>query len=344
MTNWKGVPEVCKPGALVAMMALTALLSADLRAKRASSFAGRGDAAKTLHVPAEGRSAQNPAYSADGRQVLFTVFHNGYNNGPAGIYILDRISSEIATLLDEPDQDSVNLPGASWNGPRDLITFSSDREDRHEVWTVNPRSGALFRVTHAVDGGESIEPSFSPEGEWIVFEVLKMTDQQKRFGALWKVRSDGTELTRLTGGAGAEWDDRQPNWSPRGDRIVFQRRPIGGDLWGLYTISPNRGAATSLFVSAFDHSDASWSPDGRRVVFSSDHGGLPNPQIYVISSMGGDPVRVTFDTGYSDSAPSWSADGKNIAFESHLTEESPAALWEITAPAGSPLRRRLVRR
>jgi len=125
MTNWKAVPEVCKPGAPIVMMALIiALLSADLRAKRASSFAVRGDTAKTLYAPAEGRSAQNPAYSADGQRVLFTVFHNGYNNGPAGLYILDRISGEITTLLDKPDQDSVNLPGASWNGPRDLITFS----------------------------------------------------------------------------------------------------------------------------------------------------------------------------------------------------------------------------
>ena len=329
---------------LIAIIApLAALLGVVLAAAYTSPLAVRRDAASALYAPAGPRSAQNPAYSPDGRRVLFTIFHNGYNIGPAGLYILDRISGEITILLDEPDQDSVNLPGTSWNGPRDLITFSSDRQDRHEVWTVNPRSGALFRITRDVDKGESIESSFSPDGEWIVFEVSKARDGSERFGALWKVRSDGTELSRLTGGSDAEWDDRQPNWSPRGDRIVFQRRPIGGDLWGLYTIGPNGGAVLPLLVSGFDHSDVAWSPDGRQIVFSSDHGGLANPQIFVISSEGGVPVRVTLDAGYSDSAPSWSPDGSRIAFESHLTGASPASLWEIAAPVGSRARRRAVR-
>ncbi len=336
---------VCKIRALIVMIAaIAALLGVALAAKSASPLGVRRDTANALYAPADPRSAQNPAYSPDGQRVLFTVFHNGYNNGPAGLYILDRTSGEIRTLLDEPGQDSVNLPGTSWNGPRDLITFSSDREDRHEIWTLNPRSGALFRVTRHADGAEAIESSFSADGEWIVFEASKARDGLERFGALWKVRSDGTELTRLTGGPVAEWDDRQPNWSPRGDRIVFQRRPIGGDLWGLYTISPNGGVASPLLVSPFDHSDAAWSPDGRQVVFSSDHGGLPNPQIFVVSSTGGEPVRVTFDPSYSDSAPSWSANGRSIAFESHLTQVSPASLWEIAYPAGSPARRRSVRR
>ena len=326
----------------IAAAIAAALVSAAQAATRVSPFAVRRDTASALYAPAGGRSAQNPAYSTDGRRVLFTVFLNGYNNGPAGLHILDRTSGETTTLLDEPEQDSVNLPGASWNGARDLITFSSDREDRHEVWTVNAGTLALFRVTRGVDGGEAIEPSFSPDGGWIVFEVSKVRTGEERFGALWKVRSDGTELTRLTGGPGAESDDRQPNWSPRGDQIVFQRRPIGGDLWELYLTGPNGGAVTRLFVSPFDHSDASWSPDGRQVVFSSDHGGLPNPQIFIIPSSGGEPVRVTFDAGYSDSAPSWSPDGSSIAFESHPTDASPAMLWEIRLR--SPSRRRAVRR
>lgn len=328
------MPSIC------ALIVIGALLTASHELSQPL----RGDAARALYEPVVGRSAQNPAYSADGRRVLFTIFRNGYNNGPAGLFVHDRATHEVTTLLDEPDQDSVNLPGTSWNGPRDLITFSSDREDRHEIWTINATNGTLRRVTHGVDGGESIEPSFSPDGEWIVFEVSKPGGGKERFGALWKVRNDGTELTRLTGGEGAQWDDRQPNWSPRGDRIVFQRRPIGGDLWGLYTISPEGGAATPILVSAFDHSDSTWSPDGKYVVFSSDQGGLSNPQIFVISSQGGESARVTFDTNFSDSAPSWSPDGRTIAFESHATETSPAMLWEIAAPRLSPLRRRAARR
>ncbi len=113
---------------------------------------------------------------------------------------------------------------------------------------------------------------------------------------------------------------------------MSQRRPIGGDVWGLYAMSPNGSDLSPLLMSAFDHSDAAWSPDGWKVVFSSNHGGLSNPQIFVITSDGRELVRVTFDLSYSDSAPSWSPDRGKILFESHTTDVSPASLWEIAAP------------
>jgi cysteinyl-tRNA synthetase len=85
--------------------------------------------------------------------------------------------------------------------------------------------------------------------------------------------------------------------------------------------------------------DASWSPDGQCIVYSTDHGGLPVPNLFIIPASGGEPVRVTFSETHEDGAPSWSpasASSAWIAFESHegQDEDSPAALWRIAVPAG----------
>jgi len=140
------------------------------------------------------------------------------------------------------------------------------------------------------------------------------------------VRANGDELTQLTGGA----DDRQPNWSPVEDLILFQRRTPGSDDWNLYTMLPDGSDIRQVTTSSAGDTDASWSPDGQWLVYSSDDGDLPAANIFVIPASGGKPARVTRAETRYDGAPSWSPDGRWIAFESYLgDEDAPSTLWLI---------------
>ncbi len=85
---------------------------------------GTGELVFTPHYP---ESAHNPAFSTDGNTVLFTPFHGGCNDGPAGLYLLGPESRSASELLDEADCGSVNLPGSCWNAATGRIVFSSDR-------------------------------------------------------------------------------------------------------------------------------------------------------------------------------------------------------------------------
>ncbi|MET9291021.1 hypothetical protein [Streptomyces sp. NPDC003077] len=303
----------------------------------------RADGAELLHRERGTGSAQNPAFSPDGKSLLFTAFHGGYNEGAAALRVLplEGRTGRPRDLLDEDDQAAVNLPGSSWR-PSAGVAFASDRAGRDEIWVLTP-GGRPLRVTdHEGDSGY-LEPSFSPDGEWIVFqESVQREDPDARaaladrtaLGSLWKVRRDGTEQVRLVDGPAGRTDNREPNWSPRGDRLVFQRRELGSETWALYVMNADGSGVRRLTTVEGEHTDASWSPDGRSVVFSSTSGGLDLPKIFVLPvDGGGAPVRVTRERGTYDGAPSWSPDGRWIAFESHPgSADRPTALWRVPAP------------
>ena len=56
-----------------------------------------------------------------------------------------------------------------------------------------------------------------------------------------------------------------------------------------------------------------FSPDGQSIYFTSDRGG--SPQIYRMSTSGGDAQRITFEGSYNVS-PRVSSDGKTLAYVS----------------------------
>jgi TolB protein len=288
----------------------------------------RTDGAELLFSPGDRQSAQNPAFSPDGSTVLFTVFHGGYNKGAAGLYLVPIEGGPARALLDEPGVGNVNLPGSCWNAATGRIAFASDRQGADEIWAITAGGEGLFRVTRHSGATGFIEPTFSPDGRWIVFEVDQSNGGK---GSIWKVRADGSGLTRILDGPGTGTDNRQPNWSPAGDRILFQRAVGASNSWRLFTIAPD-GTGLRAVTPGPDDTDAAWSPDGRWLVYSTSNGELASPNVYVVSADGGRPVRITTQSGY-DGAPSWSPDGRWIAFESVPGDSGSTAIWRIAVPS-----------
>ena len=118
-----------------------------------------------------------------------------------------------------------------------------------------------------------------------------------------------------------------PQISPDGKRVVFVRVTVNEKKNGYDTalwIVPTDGSEPPRsFTSGPSDSSPRWSPDGSRIVFSrsamKDGHGEP-PQIYLISTQGGEAVALT-EVPQGAGSPVWSPDGKTLAFASSANDK-----------------------
>lgn len=273
-------------------------------------------------------SLQNPAWSPDGKELLFTQFKNGYNLEPADLHIYNLETNALRLLVSD-GSGNINLPGAVWNSITGQIVFSSTRDPHDEIFIINENGmpGEEWRVTSR-ESSVAYEPSFSPDGQWVVFESHQLDVEEN--GVIMKYKIDGSEdyyaLTSITD------DCRQPNWSARGGRIVYQR--LTNNQWDLWVIDTDGSNAHQITSGTGDKTDASFSSDGEWIVYSSDESELVFASIFIVPASGGIPVRVTEYGGYAG-APSWSPDGLKIAFEASPDDPDDSTgttLWLVDAP------------
>ena len=128
----------------------------------------RNDTAIKLNINLTG-SLQNPAFSPDGKSIVFTCFKNGYNEPPSDLYTYNLESNELKPLVVNGNSN-VNLPGECWNNSLNSIIFSSEREPHDEIYYIAEEgsTGDEVRITNRTDN-MAYEPTFSPDGQWIVF-------------------------------------------------------------------------------------------------------------------------------------------------------------------------------
>ena len=284
----------------------------------------RNDDAVQLSIDLSG-SLQNPAFSPDGSSIIFTRFRNGYNTEPADLFIFNLQSETLSTLVSD-GSGNVSLPGSVWNGATNSIIFSSSREPHDEIYIISEggSSGSETQITQRA-GLQAYEPSLSPDGQTTVFEshLLDVEDN----GIIFKFDIDGSSsFFQLTS---SDEDSRQPNWSPVGDKILFQKHQ-SKDLIDIWIMDIDGSNQTQVTSGSGEKTDASFTSDGQFIVFSSDFE-LEFSNLYIIPITGGAPARLSNFSGY-DGAPSISPNNSKLVFESvegDPDEASGTTIWII---------------
>jgi dipeptidyl aminopeptidase/acylaminoacyl peptidase len=88
--------------------------------------------------------------------------------------------------------------------------------------------------------------------------------------ALFVMAPDGDDVQQITSG---EVQDKNPAWSPDGDRIVFVRTALGEDGYldgspGIYAVDPDGTDLTELIAPGQPYvSEPTFSPDGDHILF-----------------------------------------------------------------------------
>jgi Tol biopolymer transport system component len=76
--------------------------------------------------------------------------------------------------------------------------------------------------------------SWSPDGNRVAFAAL----HNGRWNVWWAM-ADGTRQQRLTDYSDEHHYVRSPEWSPRGDRLIYEFATVSGNVW---VVEPGPGA------------------------------------------------------------------------------------------------------
>jgi len=111
------------------------------------------------------------------------------------------------------------------------------------------------------------------------------------------MNADGSGQTNLSNNPAF---DRDPNWSPDSNKIVFYSNRDGN--MEIYVMNADGSSPTRLTNNSSDDRNPSWSPDGTKIIFNSERDG--NREIYVMNADGTGQTRLTTNTSI-DEFPDW---------------------------------------
>ena len=277
-----------------------------------------GEAKRITTLPSYEAS---PVWSPDSKKIAFA----SDRNGSMDVYVVDatggtatRLTSNSANetpQLFTPDGKNV-LFSATIQDPVSSVQFPSARLT--ELYQVPVAGGATVQVNAAT----MLNPAYSPDGSYLVYEDYKgMEDVWRKHHTssvahdVWKYDFKTKKYTNLTNHAG---EDRNPVVSTDGKTLYFLSEREGGNI-NLYSM-PVEGSANPTKVTNFKNHPV-------RFLSRADNGLMAmgyNGEIYTMQP-GGTPAKVKVDVvvdetpqteliRLSPSSMTVSADGKQVAF------------------------------
>lgn len=195
------------------------------------------DGTDLVRMTRDSLSSEQPAWSPDGTEIAYV--NEDWEN--AEIVTINVDTGESAQLTENDVQES----SPAWSPDGSKIIFIAGDGDGDDIYAMDSNGSAREPVLATPHLTEE-SPEWSPDGSSIAFS--RWTN--KRGWQLFTMRSDGTQIERLTkGGSG---NNRGPSFSPDGRWIVFSR----GEGWSLFKVRIDgsdlkrlHGRKDSLFFS-----------------------------------------------------------------------------------------------
>jgi WD40 repeat protein len=232
------------------------------------------------------------AWSPDGSEILFSR----YQDGPKGLYVINRDGSGLRQL-----SDMAGIWAFTWSPTGERIAFDRD----YHLHLLDVDSG---EITDVADFAHTY--AWSPDGRSLAF-----SDDS----GLYLYEPDSGERRQLAVG-----ESGGPIlWSPDGSRIAFRFGPRIAMTYGAYAHDPSVGPRLIHVVEVQGSSEPkpllpgrspSWSPDSTSIAYLSEGCITGTWGIYTVRPDGTSAVSLT-DIGESAmEGPVWSPVGSAIAF------------------------------
>src|SRR4051794_13855936 len=230
-------------------------------------------------------SDDHPAFSPDGKQIVFTSNRDADNlalpvfEQDFEIYVMDVNGTNVRRLTTSPGIDTE--PAFSPDGSK--IAFASTRAGNLDIWVMNADGSNPQRLT--TSAFHETEPAWSPDGTKIAYTRV-IDDGPLNLGLLpaadkdvYIMNANGTNNHLIFGGPKEQHD---PSWSPDGTRLAITGEGDSIPFGDVVLINPQTGAFIDNLTAAgifsgeplFGGGDPSWSPDGTKIAYFKATGPL----------------------------------------------------------------------
>jgi dipeptidyl aminopeptidase/acylaminoacyl peptidase len=310
------------------------------------------------------RSTFGPAWSPDGREVVFTT----NLTGRANLWKVSAAGGFPIQLQQSEDRQS----GAVWSPDGKWIVFDQDfgGGELYDLFAVSSNGGELINLTNTPDISES-GAHWSPDGntlaiayrpkdssntdiallDWKTRRVSKLTNEQTKnrewFGAVWS--ADGKTIFADRANAGYTDSDvyrievatgKLENLTSHQDEVIYSVSGVSPDGRTLLITSNEKGGYENVALLDVKSKQRTWvtntnweaqsgefSPDGKNFYYIVNADGRTD--IYLVDRKSGRASKLSFPAGInspSGNPIAYSPKGDQLLI-SHQSSTEPADLW-----------------
>jgi Tol biopolymer transport system component/DNA-binding winged helix-turn-helix (wHTH) protein len=296
-------------------------------------------------------SDRDPAFSPDGRELLFVRRNASASNGEplqltfgndrwiSGAAWASNTSTIIVSAMSSANTWwlwRLHLPVGN-GAPERLPSFADDCFE--PVIACRAARLAYTRVTNRTNTWRAELPSqilkapspvrllsssradfnaqYSPDDKRIAFHSTR-----SGWSEIWVCNRDGTNARQLTFLRAPMTGS--PRWAPDNNHIVFDSNVSG--RFALYTINVDGGKPRRLTTSSADDAVGSWSRDGKSIYFASNRSG--DWQVWKMPAEGGDAFPITRNGGRA------AFESPDDRFVYYSKARGQTSLWRVPAGGG----------
>lgn len=273
------------------------------------------------------RRVSSPAWSPDGKTIVFTTNLTGRNNlwrvPAAGGWPLQL------TVSDDRQDGSTFSPDGKW------IVYQQDfgGSEYYDIFAVPSGGGAPVNLTNTPEISET-DPRFAPDGKSIAVNYKPKTASTTDIAIMdW----GSHQLKKLTNEQSKDHVWSLVDWSPDG-RFIYANRAFAGftdaSVFRINVTSgqqeeltPHQGQVVIVATSV--------SPDGKKLsITSNQKGGYNNAGLVDVASK---QIAWITDTQWQATAGNFSPDGKHLTYEINADGITTVYLYDLASRKSTPL-------